>query len=146
PTNGGLTWTSATTTQGSCSVSTPTLSCALGTIAPGAPVTVVVYSPATTPTTACQSQPNPVALATAGGGLSAQDSGSLTCTPPPVSANCVVINALQGVAITPVTMTATGGTGTGYTFSATGLPNGLVMSAGGTISGTPTQSGTFIYT
>ena len=57
----------------------------------------------------------------------------------------MVINAVQGVAITPVTMTASGGTGTGYTFSATGLPAGLTMSSSGTISGTPTVSGTFPY-
>ena len=65
---------------------------------------------------------------------------------PAINANCVVINAIQGVAITPVTMTASGGTGTGYTFSASGLPTGLTMSTGGTISGTPTVSGTFSYT
>jgi predicted hotdog family 3-hydroxylacyl-ACP dehydratase len=62
------------------------------------------------------------------------------------SASCAVINATQGVAITPVTLTASGGTGTGYTFSATGLPTGLTMSTGGTISGTPTVHGTFPYT
>ena len=80
---------------------------------------------------------------------SAGNKGSFNCSVtviPPVSATCVVINAVQGVAITPVTMTATGGTGTGYTFTATGLPAGLTMSAGGTISGTPTVSGTFPYT
>jgi hypothetical protein len=65
---------------------------------------------------------------------------------PPVTATCVTITAVQGVAITPVTMTATGGTGTGYTFSASGLPAGLVFSTSGTISGTPTVSGTFAYT
>jgi len=43
-------------------------------------------------------------------------------------------------------MTASGGTGTGYTFSATGLPSGLTMSSTGKISGTPTVSGTFNYT
>ena len=80
---------------------------------------------------------------------SAGNEGSFNCSVtviPPVSATCVVINAVQGVAITPVTMTASGGTGTGYTFVATGLPAGLTMSAGGTISGTPTVSGTFPYT
>ena len=80
---------------------------------------------------------------------SAGNTGSFNCSvtvTPPVSATCVVINAVQGVAITPVTMTASGGTGTGYTFSATGLPAGLTMSSGGTISGTPTVSGTFPYT
>ncbi|MBZ5586435.1 MAG: putative Ig domain-containing protein, partial [Acidobacteriia bacterium] len=70
---------------------------------------------------------------------------SVTVNPPP-TATCVVINAVQSVAITPVTMTATGGTGTGYTFSATGLPAGLTISSSGTISGTPTVSGIFNYT
>ena len=65
---------------------------------------------------------------------------------PAISATCVVINASQNVAITPVTMTASGGTGTGYTFSATGLPTGLTMASNGTISGTPTVTGTFPYT
>ncbi len=71
---------------------------------------------------------------------------SVTVAPPPIAANCVTITAVQGVTITPVTMTATGGTGTGYTFSASGLPSGLTMSSSGTISGTPTVSGTFNYT
>jgi hypothetical protein len=65
---------------------------------------------------------------------------------PALSVTCVVINAIQGVAITPVTMSASGGTGTGYTFTATGLPAGLSMSTAGTISGTPTVNGTFSYT
>jgi len=66
--------------------------------------------------------------------------------PPPVSANCVSITAVQGLAITPVTLTGSGGTGGPYTFSATGLPAGVTMSSSGTISGTPTVSGTFNYT
>jgi uncharacterized repeat protein (TIGR01451 family) len=85
PGNGGLVWSNATTTQGSCT--TPIvgnlLNCTLGTIAPQGSVTVTVTSGPTTPAAACQSQPNPVALATASGGLSAQDSGSLNCTPIP---------------------------------------------------------------
>jgi Putative Ig domain len=79
---------------------------------------------------------------------SAGNTGTVNCSvtvAAPVSAACVAINAMQGVAITPVTMTGSGGTGTGYTFSASGLPSGLTMSAGGTISGTPTVSGTFNY-
>ena len=59
---------------------------------------------------------------------------------PAVSASCVSINAIQGMAITPVTMVGSGGAGGPYTFSATGLPAGLTMSSGGTISGTPTVS------
>ena len=39
-------------------------------------------------------------------------------------------------------LTAAGGNGS-YTWSATGLPAGLSISASGTISGTPTESGTF---
>ena len=72
--------------------------------------------------------------------------GAPPCTYPPVVANCVAITAVQGVAITPVTLTGSGGAGGPYTFSATGLPAGLVISASGTISGTPTVSGTFAYT
>jgi hypothetical protein len=40
------------------------------------------------------------------------------------------------------TMTATGGTAP-YTWSATGLPDGLTISTGGVISGTPTTMGTY---
>ena len=65
---------------------------------------------------------------------------------PPVSATCVMITAVQGVAITPVTMNATGGAGASYAFTVTGLPAGLTMASNGTISGTPTVSGTFSYT
>jgi hypothetical protein len=64
----------------------------------------------------------------------------------PISANCVVIDAAQGVAITPVTMVGSGGCGGPYTFTATGLPAGLTMSSSGTISGTPMVNGTFDYT
>ena len=52
----------------------------------------------------------------------------------------------MGLAITPATSTASGGVGGPYTFSATGLPTGLTMSALGTISGTPKVFGTFAYT
>ena len=44
---------------------------------------------------------------------------SLTIAPRP-SATCVSITAIQGVAITPVTMVGSGGAGAPYTFSATG--------------------------
>ncbi|MGO9338732.1 MAG: putative Ig domain-containing protein, partial [Terracidiphilus sp.] len=63
-----------------------------------------------------------------------------------VSATCVNINAVQGIAITPVTLVGSGGSGGPYTFTATGLPSGLSISSGGTISGTPTVTGTFNYT
>src|SRR5947209_15344767 len=77
------------------------------------------------------------------------NTGTVNCSvtvAPPVSATCVVINAVQGFAITPVTMIGSGGAGGPYTFSATGLPACLTMSTGVTISGTPTVNGTFSYT
>ena len=80
---------------------------------------------------------------------SAGNKGTLNCSvtvSAPVTSACAVIAAVQGVAITPVTLSASGGTGTGYTFAATGLPTGLSISTGGMISGTPTVSGTFSYT
>jgi hypothetical protein len=69
---------------------------------------------------------------------------SITINPPP-GANCVSITAVQGVAITPVTLTGSGGSGGPYTFSSNDLPSGLSISTSGTISGTPTVSGTFTY-
>ncbi|WP_165249853.1 putative Ig domain-containing protein [Paludisphaera soli] len=44
------------------------------------------------------------------------------------------------------TLTGFGGLGTGYTFSATGLPTGLAISAGGVITGTPTGNAGSPYT
>ena len=54
---------------------------------------------------------------------------------------------MQGVPYGSVTFTATGGTGTGYTWSETGaLPTGMTFSAGGVLSGTPGASGSFPIT
>ncbi len=117
-------------------------------------MTVIVSTPSTTPLTACQLQYNPAAIATGSATptgaatLTAQDDGSLNCALPPPTANCVVINAVQGVAITPVTLTGSGGAGGPYTFTAngTGLSAiGLSISNAGVISCTPTASGTFSY-
>lgn len=82
PTRGGLTWENATATAGTCQLSGANkgaLACDLGSIAAGQAVTVTVTSTLNTPRNACQPQPNPEARATADGGLSAQDGGSLTC-------------------------------------------------------------------
>jgi uncharacterized repeat protein (TIGR01451 family) len=92
PGNGGLVWSNVgiNPAQGSCTIVANLLSCNLGTIAVGGSVTVTVTSAATAPAAACQDQPNDgtlgptnLAKATADGGLSAQDIGKLTCTPPP---------------------------------------------------------------
>src|ERR1017187_10314965 len=59
---------------------------------------------------------------------SAGNTGTVNCSvtvAPPVSATCAAIVAVQGVAITPVTMVGSGGAGGSYTFSATGLPPGV---------------------
>jgi hypothetical protein len=40
-------------------------------------------------------------------------------------------------------VTASGGDGGPYTWTATGLPPGLTISSGGAISGTPTETGGF---
>ncbi len=81
PTNGGLEW--ATATPSSCRVNGATLQCDLGTIAAQQSVAVTVTSkPA--PFAACVAQPNS-ARVNADGGISAQDSASLTCTPPELS-------------------------------------------------------------
>ncbi|MDZ4801854.1 MAG: SdrD B-like domain-containing protein [Bryobacteraceae bacterium] len=74
--------------------------------------------------------------------------GSIDCSVtvhPPITSSCVFIGANAGIPITPVQLPASGGAGGPYTFTATGLPNGLVISTGGVISGTPTVGGSFPY-
>ena len=56
-------------------------------------------------------------------------------------------NGVNGVPYTPVVFTATGGAfTTPYTWSAANLPPGMMMASDGTLSGTPTQSGTYDVT
>ena len=46
-----------------------------------------------------------------------------------------------------MTFTASGGNGSGYSFSATGLPAGLTLSSGGVLTGTaPATPGTYAFT
>ena len=53
-------------------------------------------------------------------------------------------NGTNNVAYGPITFTATGGSFTPqFSWTASGLPPNLQLSSGGTLSGTPTQSGTF---
>ncbi|HVV25009.1 MAG TPA: ExeM/NucH family extracellular endonuclease, partial [Pseudonocardiaceae bacterium] len=53
--------------------------------------------------------------------------------------------ATVGIAITPLTLSASGGTAP-YTWTATGLPAGLAVSSGGVVSGTPTTAGSSTVT
>jgi hypothetical protein len=63
-------------------------------------------------------------------------------SPPPA----ILPNGTKNVSYTAITFTATGGAFTPpFTWSATELPSGLTVSSSGTLSGTPTQSGTFDF-
>lgn len=64
-----------------------------------------------------------------------------TCRAPITITTGSLPNGTATVAYGPVTMTAVGGTGIGYTWSAAGLPAALLMSAAGVISGTPAVAG-----
>jgi uncharacterized repeat protein (TIGR01451 family) len=158
PGNGGLVWQTATTTQGSCSITSNALSCSLGSIAAGASATVTVSSTTTTPNAACTSQPNPAAIATATGGLTAQDAGSLSCTPPPPTGQIGDFvwkdtdgDGIQDAGepgIAGLTVTLTGPVSATTTTSASGkylfsnLPAGTYTVSVGTPSGlTPTLTG-----
>jgi len=71
---------------------------------------------------------------TAGGGT-----GTVSVTNPGNKSGTV------GTAISPFTLSASGGTAP-YTWSATGLPAGVTISSSGTVSGTPTTAGTYAVT
>ena len=85
---------------------------------------------------------------TTAGGTSATGAGNQFTLIAPVTISPAPGALPGGTAATPYsqTFTASGGTAP-YTFSASGtLPTGLVLSAGGVLSGTPTASGTFNFT
>jgi hypothetical protein len=68
--------------------------------------------------------------------------------PVPLTVTLPTIPALtHGAAMTAANVTATGGLGAGYQFSAAGLPSGVAINAAtGQISGTPAAAGTYTYT
>ena len=70
---------------------------------------------------------------TVGGTLTVETSSAITIGP------LTLPVATVGVAYSQQ-LTASGGTGTGYTFTATGLPDGLSLSTLGLLSGTPTTA------
>jgi hypothetical protein len=67
---------------------------------------------------------------------------ALSCAYPPLSISGSLPSGTQDTPYTGASFSATGGEPP-YTWSASGLPAGLSMSTSGTISGTPTDSGTF---
>jgi hypothetical protein len=80
---------------------------------------------------------------------SAGNQGAVTCTitvQPAPTASCVAMSPVVGVNLKSSPLSGGGGVGGHYTFSASGLPRGLVMSSNGSVSGTPAASGTFHYT
>jgi hypothetical protein len=145
PTNGGLTWASVTPSS-NCSIANNVLNCSWPSLAAASSVTVTVSSPATTPASACQSQPNPAANATADSGLTATDSGSLSCQPSSqLTLVCPANTATVGVPYS--SPTASGGVPP-YAFSLVSgsLPPGMTLDpTTGKVTGTPTVGGTYSF-
>jgi hypothetical protein len=67
---------------------------------------------------------------------------------PPVTPTASFVAGTVGQTYPTTTVTATGGTGSGYTFvvSAGSLPTGLSLSSGGSVTGTTSVVGTFNFT
>jgi hypothetical protein len=78
-------------------------------------------------------------------GLTASASFPVTITAPLTVATTTISNAVVGVALTAVNLTASGGTPP-YQWQSANLPPGLSLSPSGTLSGTPAAQGTFSFT
>jgi hypothetical protein len=71
----------------------------------------------------------------------------LNVAPPPITLQPTTLAAGTINAPYSLSLTASGGSGAGYTFSETGsLPAGMTLSSTGLIGGTPTTSGSFAFT
>lgn len=66
--------------------------------------------------------------------------------PPRPTTTCLFLSPEVSVPLVPQPMVGTGGAGPPYTFLATGLPPGILLSNDGIMQGTPTVDGTFFYT
>ncbi|WP_158638038.1 putative Ig domain-containing protein [Sphingomonas ginsenosidivorax] len=111
-----------------------------GTLTPGAPgnYQTAVYQP-----TAGYAGPDSYSYtATGPGGTSAAATVSITVGTPTIAIAPSTLPAGQAGTAYSQTLTASGGA-TPYAFAATGLPTGLALAADGTLSGTPTQAGSF---
>jgi hypothetical protein len=86
-----------------------------------------------------------VVTAMDGQGHSGTASYSLTIAPQIIVGAFSLAGAVVGTAITPVKLTATGGTPP-YQFQSANPPPGLSVAPDGTVSGTPTAGGTFSFT
>jgi serine/threonine-protein kinase len=98
-----------------------------------------------TPTAAGTSTVTVTATDSASPAKTAMGTFTLTINAPPLTLGGGTLAGGQLRVAYSATVTATGGTGT-KTYAATGLPGGLAMSSAGTISGTPTASGSFTVT
>lgn len=80
------------------------------------------------------------------GSCSVTDSKTITVIPPLAITTPSLPNGSTGFPYT-TTLSAIGGTGSySWSLSSGSLPNGLSLAPNGTISGTPTQSGNFVFT
>ena len=106
-----------------------------GTAASGNSITLSYQRSATGADTDANAADFTAAAPTPQNAASDGGTGSVTVTNPGTQ------NAATGTAIAPLTLVASGGS-TPYTWGGTGLPAGLVISAAGVVSGTPTTAGT----
>jgi hypothetical protein len=83
--------------------------------------------------------------ATDSSGLTASASFAVSITVKLVVAPSTIANAVVGIAISAVTLAATGGAPP-YQWQSATLPPGLSLALNGTLSGTPTAAGTFPFT
>ncbi len=97
----------------------------------GTPTTAGAYSIAATVTDAT--------------GATAKATFRITIVAKLVVTAVTIPNGVQGVAITPVNLTATGGTAP-YQWQSATLPPGLTLASNGTLSGTPTAAGNYTFT
>jgi type II secretory pathway pseudopilin PulG len=70
---------------------------------------------------------------------------TITVLPPLQISNCpnTMASTTADTTFSPGSFTATGGAGSPYTWTATGLPAGVTLSSGGTLGGQPSTVGTF---
>lgn len=88
------------------------------------------------------------ATGSGGAGTTTSSTTSYTVAPAPTITTSSPLPGGSTTGAYSQTFAATGGSGTGYVWSlfSGSLPNGLTLSSGGVLSGTPTQAGNFNFT